>query len=711
MKFQFVIFLLGFSINLLAQTIGFNWARQFTGSSNQSDAMFVTSTGETYLAGRYTGLIDLDPGAGTYTFNSAFNNHLPYVCKLDAYGYFIWGGRFAAVSNSPEVNSASSIVADNNGDVYVGGTFAQVLDFDPGAGSYTMDPMQGSIYICKLTGAGQFVWAKQVGDSSGRGSCKLMTDQQNNLVVAGAFYGHGDFDPGVGQYLLNSNGFSDVFVLKLSTSGVFNWAKLVGGTGYDGLNSMTVDQSSNVIIGGSFQNAVDFDPGPGNFILSANNGKAFVVKLFPNGSFSFAKQYDGAGADDLESDPFRNIYVVDSYSGTANISTGPSVNTVTSNGLYDVVVSKLDSSGNFIWGRTVGGAGTDGGNCITVDTTRNVYYSGTFFSTVDFDPGPGVTGITSQGQNDIFISKLDSAGNFRWSRAIGGNSSDVSTEMIWTPAQDLFLAGYFFQTCDFDPGPGSHTMTTNTHNSFAAKYIRCGMPLQPSVFPASFSACGNSIFTLTAAGTGSISWKNGLVAGNYVGSGSTYITPTLSPGSYSYYAVSVNDCAEGPNSAPVTITVFPLPSLSIASSASVICAGDTATITATGAQTYTWSGNQNANSIVIVPASTTSYSVQGTAANGCNGSATYVQVVSLCGVGISERSADHLRIFPNPFCDYIFVENAGKASLKIFDALGREYKAAEFDAGINRLMLTDLPPGVYFIRINDTAIPVKFLKE
>ncbi|KKP34691.1 MAG: Calx-beta domain-containing protein [Candidatus Nomurabacteria bacterium GW2011_GWE1_32_28] len=102
------------------------------------------------------------------------------------------------------------------------------------------------------------------------------------------------------------------------------------------------------------------------------------------------------------------IYITGSFNGTADFDPGASVYNLTSAGGTDIFISKLDSSGNFVWAKGIGGISNDYSNSIVIDSSGNIYTTGYFNDTVDFDPGAGVYNLTSAGGTDIFISKLDS---------------------------------------------------------------------------------------------------------------------------------------------------------------------------------------------------------------------------------------------------------------------------------------------------------------
>ena len=115
-------------------------------------------------------------------------------------------------------------------------------------------------------------------------------------------------------------------------------------------------------------------------------------------------------------DAAGNVYTTGFFSRTVDFDPGAETANLTSAGAADIFVSKLDNAGNFVWARNMGGTSGDFdvGLGVIVDAAGNVYTTGYFNGTADFDPGAGTANLTSAGGADIFISKLDNAGNFVW---------------------------------------------------------------------------------------------------------------------------------------------------------------------------------------------------------------------------------------------------------------------------------------------------------
>ncbi len=360
---------------------------------------------------------------------------------------------------------ANAIATDAAGNIYLTGQFSGPTDFDPGPGVVNLTATQSSTaYLSKLDAAGNLVWAKHIGGSSGEA---LTLDGQGNIYVVGELIGTSDFDPSAGVINLTSVGGSDICVSKLSPTGNLLWARSVGSTNYDYAGAIAVDGLGNVFAGGTFSGIADFDPGAGTFIRSAvGSSDVFVLKLNSVGSFQWAGTMGGINSDDLHGlvvDGFGSVLLVGRFAGTADFDPSGATFNLVADPLYgDGYVTKLDSDGNFEWAEGFGGISTDEINEIVLDSGGNLILGGRFGSTVDFDPGPGVSSISSRGQGDIFILKLDRDGNFAWVQSQGGNDADNVYGLQLDSQNNVYTTGTFKATADFDPGPGVHNLTSSS---------------------------------------------------------------------------------------------------------------------------------------------------------------------------------------------------------------------------------------------------------
>lgn len=199
--------------------------------------------------------------------------------------------------------AATSIAVDAGGNVYTTGSFSGTADFDPGAGIYNLTAFSANddLFVSKLDNSGNFLWAKQLGGATFTSSARsIAVDAGGNVYSTGYFSGTIDFNPGAGTYNLMAPGAYDVYVLKLDSSGNFAWAKqfIAGSGNTDYGYSIAVDDSGNVYTAGQFMSTCDFDPGAGIYNLTAaGNSDIFISKLSTSGNFVWAKKMDGTSGD------------------------------------------------------------------------------------------------------------------------------------------------------------------------------------------------------------------------------------------------------------------------------------------------------------------------------------------------------------------------------------------------------------------------------
>jgi hypothetical protein len=146
-----------------------------------------------------------------------------------------------------------------------------------------------------------------------------------------------------------------------------------------------------------------------------------------------------------------------------------------SHGLEDVFLSKFDSSGNYLWAKTWGGSNYDWGYGVAVDGSGSAYVTGNFWWTVDFDPGSSVDNHTSNGGYDVFLSKFDSSGNFKWAKTWGGSMEERAYGVAVGGSGNAYVTGEFYGSADFDPGPGEDWHTSNGYSDvFLSKFLPDG---------------------------------------------------------------------------------------------------------------------------------------------------------------------------------------------------------------------------------------------
>lgn len=174
--------------------------------------------------------------------------------------------------------------------------------------------------------------------------------------------------------------------------------------------------------------------------------------------FEWAKRtggiYSNISARAITVDATGSVYATGCFGETVDFDPdSSSIYNLKASGSNDIFISKLNTNGNFVWARNMGGGSLGCASSIALDASGNVFTTGWFSDTVDFDPGPGISKLVA-GSVDIFISKLDAAGNFIWAKKIGGDTLGAYGNSIAIDAfGNVYTTGYFYDTADFDPGP------------------------------------------------------------------------------------------------------------------------------------------------------------------------------------------------------------------------------------------------------------------
>lgn len=405
---------------LLARALGLGFARSFgSGTADQVLAVALDGAGNTYLTGLFSGTVDFDRTASssgdTLTSRGGFDG---FLLKLDPSGAFVWVRGFGGSGH----DDGGAIAVDGNGNVYLTGVIANIADFYDGGGTLNAGILDSPVFndavILKMSSGGSLVWARGIVQStSGASGSRVVdrglgiaVDSGGNVYVSGTFVASGTADLYTGGTVLNSDIFplsagTDGYLVKLNTNGAFQWGRGFNGTGDDAAYGVAVS-GGNVYVAGSFQATVDFDR------TAASSG-----------------------------------------------------DTLTAQGDSSIFLVKLNTSGNFLWVRAMGGStGDNQGAAVAVDSS-GVYVVGNFEGTGDFDRTASSAGdtLTSNGLLDVFAAKLDSSGGFLWARGIGGSGFDQALSVATNGLGVVWIAGLVDSSgsIDFDPGSGTFPLATS----------------------------------------------------------------------------------------------------------------------------------------------------------------------------------------------------------------------------------------------------------
>ncbi len=342
-------------------------------------------------------------------------------------------------------------------------------------------------WVIKLDANGNIIWQKCLGGTEDDFVNSIQQTSDGGYIVAGFSESNdGDVTGNHKKYENYYFYYYDYWVVKLDANGNIIWQKSLGGTHYDYAQSIQQTSDGGYIVAGkSLSNDGDVTGNHGGWAYDDYwVGDYWVVKLDTSGDIIWQKCLGGT-EDEW-------AYSIQQTSDGGYIVAGCSLSTdgdVTGNhGGLDYWVIKLDANGNIIWQKSLGGTSWDTAYSIQQTSDGGYIVAGGSHST-DGD----VTG--NHGGSDYWVIKLDANGNIIWQKSLGGTTSDYAESIQQTSDGGYIVAGYSGST-DGD--------VTGNHGGRDYWIVKLssdnGRPTLTSLTPSSITA-GSYDFLLEVSGT------------------------------------------------------------------------------------------------------------------------------------------------------------------------------------------------------------------
>ena len=384
--------------------------------------LFVTPKYDMACAQQFIYIIALDAAGNSSqspTFTIPKNDHCKDNGSSGGSGQSRLGGSSSGFlvnfGGSGNVTDVAGVAIDSSDNIYITGTSEGTNIFGKNVTSGTTR----DIFVAKLNSSGVVKWVYTAGGTGADRGRKIALDSSGNIYVAGYYENTVDFGGGN----ITSNGSWDAFLLKLNSSGTFQWVKSYGASNNDLGRDVAIDSNDNIYLTGNFRGTVDFGGGD----VSSNpstNAYIFLVKFNSSGVFQWVYTAGGTGVDDVRSlalDSSDNPYITGSFQSTVNFGGG---NTTAAN-TNDLFILKLNSSGAYQSIYTSNIDTSQKAKGLFIDSSGNVYATGTFLNIVNFGGG----NITSSDQ-DIYLLKLNSSLAFQWVKRFAGyQNGSLSTSL------------------------------------------------------------------------------------------------------------------------------------------------------------------------------------------------------------------------------------------------------------------------------------------
>ena len=384
--------------------------------------LFVTPKYDMACAQQFIYIIALDAAGNSSqspTFTIPKNDHCKDNGSSGGSGQSRLGGSSSGFlvnfGGSGNVTDVAGVAIDSSDNIYITGTSEGTNIFGKNVTSGTTR----DIFVAKLNSSGVVQWVYTVGGTGADRGRKIALDSSGNIYVAGYYENTVDFGGGN----ITSNGSWDAYLLKLNSSGTFQWVKSYGASSNDLGRDVAIDSNDNIYLTGNFRGTVDFGGGDVSSNPS-NNAYIFLVKFNSSGVFQWVYTAGGTGVDDVRSlalDSSDNPYITGSFQSTVNFGGG---NTTAAN-TNDLFILKLNSSGAYQSIYTSNIDTSQKAKGLFIDSSGNVYATGIFQNTVNFGGGE----IISSDQ-DIYLLKLNSSLAFQWVKRFAGyQNGSLSTSL------------------------------------------------------------------------------------------------------------------------------------------------------------------------------------------------------------------------------------------------------------------------------------------
>jgi hypothetical protein len=430
-----------------------------TGSAEVAYGVAVDSAGSRYVSGQFSNTVDFDHNDVNQTNSAAIVTATSgldaFVAKYASDGSFEWVADLGA-------GSSGSQIALQGSNVYVPYLLRATSTSPEAAYVSALDTSTGAVNWTTVFSANAQARAVAVS-------------------TTGSLYVDG---------FISSSMPDHAIVERLDpASGNILWTQTNGGGGDALAQQLAVDSAGNVYATGIFD---PYDPiytGPTTFGSFApadtyGNDAGFIWKLNSSGGTVWAGSFDSTGGTGTyagtgiysvrgaAADSSGNIYLAGIWVGGSNNfnpGSGRAVSLV-SHGDMDAFILKLSPSTHgamsLAWAKDIGGSSFDNANAVAVDGSGNVYTTGKFNGTVNFNPNSGTAHNLSGG--GIFVSKLDANGNYV--AAVGlagtadGNGQGAGDGITVDGSANVYVTGSFSGIADFDPTSGVYNLTSNGGN-------------------------------------------------------------------------------------------------------------------------------------------------------------------------------------------------------------------------------------------------------
>ncbi len=415
------------------------WAKEIRGENGYERIEAVTRTGDGgVIVGGYFESGSIDLGNGISLTKQTKGEFAGMIIKYNREGEVEW-----AKSINTDINDTRifSVVETNDGGIIAGGDFSG-KEINLGNGITLSNNGKKDGMIIKYNAEGECEWAKGIGGSESDAITSVEATNDGGYVIGGDFTATIDLENGI---RISSRGNSDGMIIKCNSEGNVEWAKEIGGTAGDYINSATETQDGKYVIGGYFYSSLISLENGENLVQKGTSGGDGILAQYKPGEIPevVTKQAKGIGGN--YEDAITSVskttdggYIAGGYFKSNEIDLGNRIllNQSVSREYGDGMLIKYNKEGEAQWTRKIGGNG-DEAITLVAEAQDGGYIVGGYASSSIVDLENGVklrTKESSLSYTQGIVIKYSKDGEVEWARAVGQGFSDK--EMLVTQTKD-----------------------------------------------------------------------------------------------------------------------------------------------------------------------------------------------------------------------------------------------------------------------------------
>ena len=361
-----------------------------------------------------------------------------------------------------EINS--TYATEDEGIIAVGSMYDQIDLNKDGTNDLTSEGSKDGLVV-KYNKAGEIEWAKNIGGTGRDEFIKVVQTSDGGYAVVG----HTTSNDINVDNTIRTNGLQDAILMKLDSSGEYQWSKVIGGEIDDYVYSVIEDNNQNLIItGGYCSPTLNIEEGITETNLGAMDG--YIISFTSSGRYNWHQRIGGTSdVQAVDVTQTANGYVVTAnYIGTVNVNTDKTA-TASSKGEQDGILIAYDETGNYLWNKSIGGTANERLTGITTTSDGQILVYGNYASSIDLD-GDGTNDLTTKGTFDVMILKYSIDGEYLSSISFGGTQDDIVAQVVETEDGGLLIGGHTYSTAVDINGDGTNDIA-GTNTDCASGYV------------------------------------------------------------------------------------------------------------------------------------------------------------------------------------------------------------------------------------------------